>query len=206
MKNLKYIIAFMAALTITASFSGCSEDKDSSNSNEVVFYDESSNEYVAPEDVESAAKENAVTAAAEISKEIEVVGCSVTAKRIIPLGIRLKDDIYDYDADMYAVEIEFTNNTQETLRACAAEDFYISVDGSNEVIGMNLNADLTATKTIENYKTFDYEVAPGETVSGYVTFEAKTGWKEVKMSYIPLVENMNYDAVLYTITPDMITE
>ena len=46
MKTLKYIFAVMTALTISASFVGCSDDEESS-SNNVVYYDES-NEYVAP--------------------------------------------------------------------------------------------------------------------------------------------------------------
>lgn len=201
MKTLKYIIAVMAALTISASFVGCSGDEDSS-SNNVTFYDES-NEYVAPGEEKLKAMENAVTATAEMNQEAEIVGCTAVAKQVISLGSREADVITPYSTEMYAVEIEFTNNTEETIDINSMQDFEILVDGL-EVSGMDLNADLLAMKTIEGYKTLDFELAAGETTIGYVAFSAKTDWKEIKMTYRPLIENMNYDALIYTITPDMI--
>ena len=205
MKKLKYIIAIMAAITITASFSGCDNDEKSDNSNNVVYYDEK-NEYVAPEDAEKKARENAVIETAELNQKAELSGRTLAAKKVVSLGVRPADAVYDYSADMLAIEIELTNNTEETLNISALNDFYISIDGAPEELGFSMQTTLAATKLIEDYQSFDFDVEPGQTVSGYVTLEAKTGWKEVKLSYTPLVEDMNFDAVVYTITPDMITE
>ena len=140
-----------------------------------------------------------------MNQEAEIVGCTAVAKQIIPLGSRKADVITQYDTDMYVVEIEFTNNTEEPVDINSMQDFEILVDGI-EVSGMDLNADLLAMKTIEGYQTLDFELAAGDTVTGYVAFSAKTGWKEIKMTYRPLIENMNYDALIYTITPDMIPQ
>jgi len=205
MKNLKYIIAIMAAVTITASFGGCKNDEDSDTDNNVVYYDET-NKYVSPEDAEKVARENAVTEPVEFNQQAELSGCTLTAKKVVPLGVRPADAIYDYSADMLAIEVELTNNTEETLNISALNDFYVSVDDAPEELGHSMLTNLAATKIIEDYQAFDFDVEPGQTVSGYVTLEAKTGWKEVKLSYTPLVEDMNFDAVVYTITPDMVTE
>lgn len=205
MKKLKYIIAIMAAVTITASFGGCKNDKESGSDDNVVYYDEA-HKYVSPEDAEKAAREKAVTKPVEFNKQAELSGCTLTAKKVVPLGVRQADAVYDYSADMLAIEVELTNNTEETLNISALNDFYISIDGSPEEVGFSMQSVLAATDLIEDYQSFDFNVEAGQTVSGYITLEAKTGWKEIKLSYTPLIEDMNFDAVVYTITPDMVTE
>ncbi|MBE6845133.1 MAG: DUF4352 domain-containing protein [Ruminococcus sp.] len=205
MKNLKYILSCLAAFAIAASFSGCSNDDSSSdNSGEVVYYDDSSNSYVAPEDSEAVARQNAVTAIGKINEPASAGECEIIAKDIVALGEREPNDVYNYSSDIFAVEVEVINNTTETVNISDISDFYISVDGGKETLAADPYVIAVAAKSIDNFVSLDGDVEPGKSISGYITFEAKTGWQEIVVSYMPLIENDNYDSVIYTITPDMV--
>ncbi|MBQ8434799.1 MAG: DUF4352 domain-containing protein [Oscillospiraceae bacterium] len=203
MKNLKYILSCLAAFAIAASFSGCSND-DSSSDNEVVYYDDSSNSYVAPEDSEAVARKNAVTSIGKVNEPASAGECEIVAKDIVALGQREPNDVYNYSSDIFAIEVEVINNTDETVNISDISDFYVSVDGGKETLAADSYTIAVAAKSIDNFITLGGDVEPGKSISGYITFEAKTGWKEIVVSYIPLIENDNYDSVIYTITPDMI--
>lgn len=205
MKNLKYIFSCLAALVIAASFSGCSNDDSSSDSSgEVVYYDDSSNSYVAPEDSEAVARKNAVTSIGKINEPASAGECEITAKNIIALGVRESNDVYDYSTDIFAVEVEVVNNTAETVNISDISDFYVSVDGGIETLAADPYIIAVATKSIDDFVSLSGDVEPGKSIKGYITFEAKSGWQEIVVSYMPLIENRNYDSVIYTITPDMV--
>lgn len=200
MKNLKYIIACMAALTITASFSGCSDD-DSKNSSgsEVVYYDDN-NSYVEPGEAEAEAKANAVQIEGKLNEQVSVSVCELVVNDVTSIGVS-HDDV----SEMYAAKVSVTNNAKEAIDVSSIGDFTFVTDLSTEVFaGMDTYATSVAKKSIADFQLIDGQAEPGETVTGYITFTVEPNWNEMKISYTPRAEELNYDYVVYTITPDMV--
>lgn len=204
MNKLKFIIACMTALTVTTAFSGCSDDSSSDTGTEVVYYDESSNSYVAPEDSEAAAKHNAVEQQGKINEKAVVAGCDITVNEVILLGERKPDERHVESSDLYAAEIEVKNNNAEPLEVAGMSDFQISIDGSDNILGFDPYTSAFAIKNYDDFELLDCTLEQGDSATGYITFAATTGWKEITISYIPLIENSNYDSIVYTLTPDMV--
>ena len=204
MNKLKFIIACMAALTVTTAFSGCSDESSSDAGTEVVYYDESSNSYVAPQDSEAAAKHNAVEQQGKINEQAVVADCDVKVNEVILLGERKPDERYVESSDMYAVELEVKNNNAEPLEVSGIGDFQISIDGRDDIIGIDPYVSAYASKNFDDYEILDCILEPGDSATGHITFCATTGWKEITISYIPLIEDSNYDSIVYTLTPDMV--
>ena len=210
MKNIKNIIALIAAVTVTAAFTaGCSDsDKDSGTSGiNVVYYDSSnSNSYVTPQDEDSEAKANAKNIEGNISEKTTLSGCEITVTKVLNIGERPADSLHKYAADMMVAKLEITNNNEETISVNSIGDFNISVDGSNEVIGLDLNASVAAVQRVDDYQSFDCDIKPGEKAEGYINFEAKQDWKELVIRYTPHTSDKSYDSVSYKVTPDMVEE
>ena len=204
MKKLKYVLCCFAALTIGMAFTGCSEES-SEKETEVIYYDDSSNVYEDPGKIDEIAKENAQTHQGNINEKISVDVCDITVSKGIYLGERPKDALHPYDADLLALKVEFTNNSDEELSVSSLGDFKILLDDADTDVSASLTAGSMAVKTIDDYVSFDFDgIASGETVSGYLTFEAEVGWEEIHIEYTPLSRNHNYDTVVYTVTQDMI--
>ena len=122
------------------------------------------------------------------------------------IGERLADRLHGYDADMMVAKLEITNNNEEAITVNSIGDFNISVDGSSEVIGLDLNASVAAVQEVEDYKSFDCDIEPGGTAEGYINFEAKKGWQELIIRYTPHTAQRSYDSVSFKVTPDMVEE
>ena len=210
MNNFKKITAVLSAAVLAAAFTtGCSdEDSSSSNSSNanIVYYDNSSNSYQDPQDEDKEARKNAVVVTGKIDEKTEVQGCEIIITRVVKVGERVADQMYDYDADLIAAKVQITNNNKETIKANGMGDFTVSVDGAKEVSGMDLNASTRAPKVLDDYINIQEDVESGKSVEGYINFEAKKGWKSIEVKYTPKTEVKSFDAVTYTITPDMVEE
>ncbi len=201
MKNLKYILSLLTAFTMAVSFSGCSSDSkngDTSTTTDIIEYDNDENSYVAPEDSEAVAKENAQVVEGAINQQASVGECSINAKKIISLGEK------DSTTDIYTAEIEVTNNSADTLSVSGLSDFDVSVDGADSVGAIDPFITAVAAKTIDGFSILDTDIEAGKTATGYITFQAPKNWKEINIAFTPFVDNGSYDAVNYKITPDMI--
>lgn len=209
MKNIKNIIALTAAVTMTAAFTvGCSDsDKNSSSGINVVYYDSSnSNSYATPKDANEEAKANAKNIEGNISEKTTLSGCEILVTKVVNIGERPADRLHGYDADMMVAKLEITNNNDDAVKVNSIGDFNISVDGSSEVIGLDLNTSIAAQQEVEDYKSFDCDIEPGGKAEGYINFEAKKGWKELIIRYTPHTAQKNYDSVSFKVTPDMVEE
>ena len=208
MKNLKNIIALIAAVTMTAAFTaGCSDSDKSSSTGNIVYYDSgNSNSYATPKDENDEAKANAKNYEGNVAEKTTLSGCEILVTKVVNIGERGADQLHDYDADMMAAKIEITNNNSEAIEVNSIGDFSISVDGNSDVIGLDLNASVAAAQVIDDYKSFDGEIAPGEKAEGYINFEAKEGWEELIIKYVPHTSEKSYDSVSFKVTPDMVED
>lgn len=201
MKNLKYIVSILTVAAIAASFSGCTDKNEgsSASSGEVVYYDDE-NSYVSPEDSQAEAIKNAVVINAELNVKAEIGQSSITASKVVNLG-----NVQDLNGDTkegIAVKFEAVNNSENALNLTALGNMEVTVDGDTVE-----SADLTvlgiASKAISDFEVFDKTIAAGESTTGYVSFAANPGWKEIIITYKPFVKSGNYDTAIYKITPDM---
>lgn len=207
-RNIKWVLAVLSAAALAVPFSGCSDDNNTTSNRSIVYYD-SQNSYVetAPSynsEVQEA-MDNASKTEGQVGGEAVVVNdCSVVVKKVVSLGIRPADDLHAEDGEMLAAEIEVSNNTSEVVTVSALGNAEVSVDGGSAVIGMDLNTSLRASKEIEDYCDLSYEAEPGQTVSGYITFSAPVGWKEITIAYTPGTGENEYDSAVYKFTPEQV--
>lgn len=201
MKNFKAIISFLAAAVMTVSFSGCSSTGGSSSTGEVVYYDNSENSYVAPEDAFNAAKENAVKTEGTLGTKADVNVCSVTVSNVVSLGMLQTDKGVK---EGIALKFEVTNNGVDYIDTTWSDNIKITVDGQSDIMEFDMLASGEASRKIEDYKILSSFIKNGETDDGYIAFSAKPGWKEMTISYTPLLENGIYDEITYKITSDMV--
>ncbi|MGN0613980.1 MAG: DUF4352 domain-containing protein [Porcipelethomonas sp.] len=208
MKNTKYIIAVLSAVVISASFTGCSDTKDDSSesSSNIIYYNDS-NSYTDPQQDaidEANARANAVTVPGKINESASVGECVINARRAVSLGERRISAASDDMCEIITVELEVTNNTQETMHVSSLGDFSVSIDGANPIAGLDISACTVAAKTVDGFETFDFDIEPGNSASGYIAFSAASGWSNIEIKYTPLEDQGNYDSVVYTVTPDMV--
>ncbi len=201
MKNLKYIVSILAAAAIAASFSGCSNKKTASSSeNEVVYYDEE-NSYVNPEINRQEALKNAEAVDGEIGVEAQVDQSTVKADKIVSIGE--VQDLYGATKEGIAVRFEAVNKSEKPLQLSALGNIEVLVDG-NLTESSDMMVSSVAGKMIEGYEVFGKTLKTDESASGYVAFAVEPGWKEMIISFKPFIKIGNYDSVIYRITPDMI--
>jgi hypothetical protein len=77
---------------------------------------------------------------------------------------------------MYAVEVEITNNT-DSEEYIGIFDFFMNTDLESDVAPTFLNAKSPIFSSVY--------LAPGETASGWVTFEVEEGFTESELVYQP---------------------
>ncbi len=201
MKNLKYIVAILVAAIIAASFSGCTEKKETTGQeNEVVYYDDE-NSYVNPEINRQEALKNAVAVDGEIGTEAKVNESTIKADKIVSIGE--VQDLYGENKEGIAIKFEAVNNSEDHLQLTALGNIEILVDG-NLTESSDMMVAGVAGKIIEDYEVFGKTVKTGEMASGYVAFAVKPGWKEMIISFKPFIKYGNYDSVIYRIAPDMV--
>ncbi len=205
MKNLKYILVALAAVTAMTSFVGCSDDKSktSDSKSDVVYYDNTENTYADPVEAEEHLKANAVISEGKMNEAVQVSGFSINVQEVDSLGIREPDGLRPFEAERIAVKLEITNNNSEAARISALRDIVINVDGT-EISSIDQVISIYAANVIEGYSLLPNTLEAGQSASGYIAFEVTPEWKEMIISYDPITENNNYDAAEYKITPDMV--
>lgn len=202
MKKLKFISILLSALTATALFVGCA---DESNTGNVTYYD-SENQYLTPDEKEQKARDNAQVIEGKISEKTSIGGFDITINKVIHIGDREVDAVNKIKSQLLAIEIEVTNNNSETLDISALANFKAIVDGSETVNGLDSYGGVIAGKTIDNYELLNYEVEPGQTVSGYTCIAVKEDWKNIKLTYTPDSKDLSFDQMYVNFTPDIVEE
>ncbi len=203
MKKIKFLPLFLSALTTAALFVGCADE--SSNGN-VTYYD-SNNKYLTPDEKEQEARDNAQIIEGKFAEKTSIGGFDVTIKKVIHIGDREADAINNVRTQLLVIEIEVTNNNTETLGVSALNNFDAIVDGSETIQGLDPYGEVVASKTIEGYKSLNYDkVETGQTVSGYTCIAVKVGWKNIKLNFTPDSEDLSFDQMYVNFTPDIVEE
>ena len=209
MKNLKVLMALISAAALTVPFTGCSNDDSSSDSTGIVYYD-SQNSYVDSvaemDEAEKQARDNAQTATGSVGEKVTIGSCDSTIKKVVFVGKVDPDNHNAEPRNLYAALVEVTNNTDENVTVSSLGNFYVKIDGGNSDYGLDSAAAITARRAIDDFEDLNFEAAPGETVSGYVTFATPTEWKELTLEYAPKSGENVYDKAVYNVTPDKIEE
>lgn len=204
MKIFKRFAILTAALAVLTSFSGCSDENDSGSNSNVVFYDDSSNSYVNPNEKDQIARDNSSSIKGTIGEVTSIGGFDINIKNIILVNECESSYLPDQMAEMLAIKIEITNNNTETLGASALADFKFSVDGDEYLEALQMQSSLIALKTIDDYEILNSDIEPGQTVIGYIAFEAVKDWKKIDLIYTPQSTELSYNEASFEITPDMV--
>lgn len=203
MKKLKCLAIIIPLLTALSLFSGCSDKNDNGS---VLYYDNNSNQYIAPDEKEQIARDNAQVVEGKMAEKATVGGFDVNLMKIVTVGKRMTDTVNESKSDLLAAEFEITNNNPETLKVSSMGDFEITIDGNKTVLGSDTYAAVSAAKTINDYAALDYSIETNQTVRGYICFAIDEGWKNIKITYIPQSNEISYDELYYNLTPDNVEQ
>lgn len=119
------------------------------------------------------------------------------------------DDVNKAAYRVLVCEMTVSNNTDRKIDCQTLTHFKMLIDGEESY---NACRDVSAavlarkyyTKTGSDLTSFNQEVAPGETIKGYVYVYAPTAWKEMKLVYTPYRYYSN-DRILFDLPEDSLT-
>ncbi len=123
---------------------------------------------------------------------------SVTLERVIEL-----DDTIKTEYRVLVAEMTIVNRSDKKIDCSLLTHFSANIDGqNNEEPTRDVRAKLTAikyyTKIKSDLKNFNQEIAPGETVKGYVYLGMPSAWKSLQLVYTPYKYYSN-DQILFDI-------
>lgn len=122
------------------------------------------------------------------------------------------DRVMELDAVNKAVyrvllcEMTITNKSDKKIDCQTLTHFKIRIDGEDMGNAVyDVSAAVLARKyysrTNSSLKSFNQEIGPGETATGYVYVYAPTSWKSMELIYTPLRYYTN-DCIIYTLDED----
>lgn len=198
MKNIKFKVVSVAMLAMMVMLCGCNKIDESSSENKVVYYDDS-NVYENPNDKKEETLPQGTEVTANCGEETEIADCTVKFKEMLYIGTT---DYAGYPRALYAGVFEVANNGSEAVDTSSIANFVMTVDGTDITDGMSGVAAVRATKMLSDLTMLPEEVAAGESVVGFVTFETMPDWESAVISYMPGYGDGNYDRVSYTINAE----
>lgn len=202
MKKSKPITFIGTALAIFMAFTGCSDETDN-NTGSVIYYDNSENSYVNPNDIEKIARENSSSLTGVIGETSTIGAFDINIKNILSV-VEREGAYYNGKVEVIAIEIELKNNSSDTLGTSGLGDFLINIDESYESDSMQVQSILALKDKVDNFSTLDSELETGQSVSGYLAFEAPKDWKNITLTYKPQSKELSYDQISFDITPEAV--
>lgn len=192
------IISAVSVIALSAALCGCA-DSGSSSENKVVMYDDS-NSYENPNDKLAETKPPAEKTEGVMGTETAFKDCKINLVKVMNIG----ED--DENTSYCAAIFEISNSGTEPLEVSSLGDFIIQPDGEEEVKGLSAMGSTIASYALPDMQIFSEPIQPGESAEGYIAFPVSQNWESLTISYCPQYNNDNGDCVVYTVTPDMITE
>ncbi|MBR6107811.1 MAG: DUF4352 domain-containing protein [Oscillospiraceae bacterium] len=200
-----FALLMTAAVVCTASvcLSGCSDNSgDNGKVKQAVSYPE--DEYVSiytPEvpDQPIDASVPGSDLEGKIGETIDYDGkVSVTLNKVVEI-----DDVNKLELRVLLCEMTIKNTSDSKIDCQNITHFRTIIDGNEEFEPVkDVRAGITARKyysqTGSNLDIFNQEIAPGESVTGYVYLGMPTSWSTLQLAYMPLKYYTN-DRVLFTI-------
>lgn len=199
MKKLKNIVLVLSILTLSVSLFGCADDNSGTSDSKIKLYDDS-NSYSNPNDKFSETNAPGVKTEGKINEKVTFKDCDINLTKIVVLGE------FSESINCYAAVFEITNNRDEDMEISALADFTVQIDGGNINSGRSLESEAMASGKLSDLEAITTTIKSKETATGYITFKNPRDWKTLKICYVPQDDNESSDAVVYNITPDMITE
>lgn len=199
MKKLKNIVLVLSILTLSVSLFGCADNNSGTSDSKIKLYDDS-NSYSNPNDKFSETNAPGVKTEGKMNEKVTFKDCDINLTKIVVLG-EFSDSI-----NCYAAIFEITNNRDEDMEISALADFTVQIDGGNINSGRSLESEAMASEKLSDLEAITTTIKSKETATGYITFKNPRDWKTLKICYVPQDDNESSDAVVYNITPDMITE
>lgn len=199
MKKLKNIVLVLSILTLSVSLFGCADNNSGTSDSKIKLYDDS-NSYSNPNDKFSETNAPGVKTEGKINEKVTFKDCDINLTKIVVLGE------FSESINCYAAVFEITNNRDEDMEISALADFTVQIDGGNINSGRSLESEAMASEKLSDLEAITTTIKSKETATGYITFKNPRDWKTLKICYVPQDDNESSDAVVYNITPDMITE
>ncbi len=200
MKKIKNIVLVLSMLTLSVSLFGCADNGSETSDSKIKLYDDS-NSYSNPNDKFSETNAPGVKTEGKMNEKTTFKDCDVNLTKVVLLG-QLSEN-----TNCYAAVFEITNNSNEDLEISALADFTVQIDGGNINSGRSMESEAMASEKLPDIEVMTTTIKSKETATGYITFKNPRDWKTLKISYVPEYdESKSNDAVVYNITPDMITE
>lgn len=199
MKKLKNIVLVLSILTLSVSLFGCADNNGGTSDSKIKLYDDS-NSYSNPNDKFSETNAPGVKTEGKMNEKVTFKDCDINLTKIVLLG-EFSDSI-----NCYAAVFEITNNRDKDMEISALADFTVQIDGGNINSGRSLESEAMASEKLSDIEAITTTIKSKETATGYITFKNPRDWKTLKICYVPQDDNESSDAVVYNITPDMITE
>ncbi len=199
MKKLKNIVLVLSILTLSVSLFGCADNNVGTSDSKIKLYDDS-NSYSNPNDKFSETNAPGVKTEGKMNEKVTFKDCDINLTKIVLLGE------FSESINCYAAVFEITNNRDKDMEISALADFTVQIDGGNINSGRSLESEAMASEKLSDIEAITTTIKSKETATGYITFKNPRDWKTLKICYVPQDDNESSDAVVYNITPDMITE
>ena len=215
MNNIKKFLAAVLATTMVFAV-GCSEEESSSEA-KVVYYDDS-NEYTQEAEAyensdgevvaEDRIAENVKATPVKKGESAELGTMNVEFVDVYSAGIIESSDMggeYNYNREVIAVSCNLTNNSDAT-ESVTAFDFVVKyLDGDETELYTGSEAMLGAQEKITDIESFNSDVEPGSSLSGYAAFAVYSEWETMTIYYNPTDDDKN-EAISFEITRDMVQQ
>jgi len=136
----------------------------------------------------------------KIGKAVDYNGkVSVTLTKVIEL-----DDVDKMQYRTLLAEMTITNNSDSKIDCQSMTHFRAVIDGEEQYEPVkDVRSQICARKyysqTKSDLQNFNQEIAPGETVKGYVCLGMPTAWKTLELSYTPY-KYYNTDHIFFSIS------
>ncbi len=206
MKTFRQYAALVLAAALSCSaacgLTGCGAQKSTGNSEEEFVdsvYTPEVPENPVPDTVPGSEQGAAIGEAVNFENKL-----TVTLDSAIEL-----DDVNKAEYRVIICEMTVSNNTDKKIDCQTLTHFKMRIDGEDSVSAVrDVSAAVLArkyySKTGSDLKSFNQEVAPGETVKGYVCVYAPSSWKEMQLVYTPYRYYSN-DCIIFDLPEEGLT-
>lgn len=199
-KLFKSASAVLAAVMVLSSV-GCG-DKNNAKNNSIIVYDDS-NPYVSTT-IDDSTLPTGETVKGEMGKKSTMDKVDITLKKASLIAKIKENANQPKPTDVIVCFFDITNNTDKDISVVSIDNFDLLVDGVISSNVSSLNSLMMAGQEYPDIMSLNSpELAPGESVSGYVAMEAEQEWKQLQVVYRPL-KGTNDNSVIFDLTPDMI--
>lgn len=199
MKKIKNIVLVLSMLTLSVSLFGCADNTGGTSDSKIKLYDDS-NSYENPNDKFSETNAPGVKTEGKMNEKTAFKDLDINLTKVVLLG-ELSES-----TNCYASVFEITNNSNEDMEISALADFTVQIDDGDVLGGRSMESEAMASEKLSDIEVITTTIKSKETVTGYITFKNPRDWKTLKICYVPEDDNESKDAVVYNVTPDMITE